>query len=169
MEAAEIGEHLVGPHADVGVPRSDGGIGVDRFLRFGGFEQDARGIWTAPGGDRVAWFTDPDGNSVEVVHGREPAASLPAPHAQPYNTGQERRRLNVLQRVEKGKLTRIARGPVEEVGAQRVAILRHAAFRSGPAKSAPDEIGLTTMSSSSASPVWTVSRTRSPALLSNWA
>jgi len=55
-----------------------------------------------PGGGQRIRFTDPDGYSVEVVHGRAPAASLPAPHAQPYNTGQERRRLNVLQRVEKG-------------------------------------------------------------------
>ncbi|MDH3686369.1 MAG: VOC family protein [Myxococcales bacterium] len=55
-----------------------------------------------PGGGQRVSFTDPDGYSVEVVHGREPAASLPAPHAQPYNTGHERRRLNVLQRVEKG-------------------------------------------------------------------
>jgi catechol 2,3-dioxygenase-like lactoylglutathione lyase family enzyme len=47
-------------------------------------------------------FTDPDGYSVEIVHGRKPAAALPAPHAQPYNTGHERRRLNVLQRVERG-------------------------------------------------------------------
>jgi len=25
-----------------------------------------RGIWTAPGGDRVAWFKDPDGNVLSV-------------------------------------------------------------------------------------------------------
>ncbi len=29
------------------------------------------GIWTAPGGDRVAWFTDPDGNTLSVT---QPAA-----------------------------------------------------------------------------------------------
>ena len=32
------------------------------FEKFGFFEQDARGIWTAPNGDKVAWFKDPDGN-----------------------------------------------------------------------------------------------------------
>jgi catechol 2,3-dioxygenase-like lactoylglutathione lyase family enzyme len=32
------------------------------FERFGFFEQDARGIWTAPNGNKVAWFKDPDGN-----------------------------------------------------------------------------------------------------------
>jgi len=26
-----------------------------------------RGIWTAPGGDRVAWFKDPDGNVLSVA------------------------------------------------------------------------------------------------------
>jgi catechol 2,3-dioxygenase-like lactoylglutathione lyase family enzyme len=37
-----------------------------RFERFGFFEQDALGIWTAPTGDKVAWFRDPDGNVLSV-------------------------------------------------------------------------------------------------------
>jgi len=36
------------------------------FERFGFFEQDALGIWTAPTGDKVAWFNDPDGNVLSV-------------------------------------------------------------------------------------------------------
>jgi catechol 2,3-dioxygenase-like lactoylglutathione lyase family enzyme len=36
------------------------------FERFGFFEQDALGIWSAPGGDKVAWFKDPDGNILSV-------------------------------------------------------------------------------------------------------
>jgi catechol 2,3-dioxygenase-like lactoylglutathione lyase family enzyme len=36
------------------------------FERFGFFEQDKLGIWTAPGGDKVAWFKDPDGNILSV-------------------------------------------------------------------------------------------------------
>ncbi len=28
--------------------------------------QDALGIWTAPNGDRVAWFKDPDGNTLSL-------------------------------------------------------------------------------------------------------
>jgi catechol 2,3-dioxygenase-like lactoylglutathione lyase family enzyme len=36
------------------------------FERFGFFEQDALGIWTAPTGDKVAWFKDPDGNMLSV-------------------------------------------------------------------------------------------------------
>ncbi len=37
-----------------------------QFLRFGYFEQDALGIWTAPNGNKVAWFQDPDGNTLSV-------------------------------------------------------------------------------------------------------
>jgi len=36
------------------------------FERFGFFEQDALGIWTAPTGDKVAWFKDPDGNVLSL-------------------------------------------------------------------------------------------------------
>lgn len=32
------------------------------FLRYDGMDQDGDGVWTAPGGDKVAWFPDPDGN-----------------------------------------------------------------------------------------------------------
>jgi catechol 2,3-dioxygenase-like lactoylglutathione lyase family enzyme len=41
------------------------GKGV-QFERFGFFKQDALGIWTAPSGDKVAWFKDPDGNVLSV-------------------------------------------------------------------------------------------------------
>jgi catechol 2,3-dioxygenase-like lactoylglutathione lyase family enzyme len=37
------------------------------FARYEGVEQDARGIWTAPSGARVAWFLDPDGNNLSVT------------------------------------------------------------------------------------------------------
>ena len=37
-----------------------------RFEIFGFFEQDELGIWTAPSGDKVAWFKDPDGNILSV-------------------------------------------------------------------------------------------------------
>lgn len=42
------------------------GRGVE-FLRFEGMEQDADGVWNAPGGDRVAWFRDPDGNTLSLT------------------------------------------------------------------------------------------------------
>jgi catechol 2,3-dioxygenase-like lactoylglutathione lyase family enzyme len=36
------------------------------FSRFEGMDQDGRGIWTAPGGDRVAWFRDTEGNLLSL-------------------------------------------------------------------------------------------------------
>jgi catechol 2,3-dioxygenase-like lactoylglutathione lyase family enzyme len=36
------------------------------FERYTFIEQDDSGIWTAPGGTRVAWFKDPDGNLLSV-------------------------------------------------------------------------------------------------------
>lgn len=43
------------------------------FTRYEGMAQDERGIWTSPGGAKVAWFTDPDGNNLSLTE--EPAAS----------------------------------------------------------------------------------------------
>lgn len=36
------------------------------FTRYGFMEQDERGIWNAPGGTKVAWFHDPDGNTLSL-------------------------------------------------------------------------------------------------------
>lgn len=35
--------------------------------RYDGMEQDEHGIWTAPGGDKIAWFQDPDGNVLSLT------------------------------------------------------------------------------------------------------
>jgi catechol 2,3-dioxygenase-like lactoylglutathione lyase family enzyme len=40
------------------------GIG---FVRYRGMEVDDAGIWTSPGGDRVAWFEDLDGNLLSLT------------------------------------------------------------------------------------------------------
>lgn len=37
------------------------------FLRYEGMGQDDRGAWTAPGGARIAWFSDPDGNTLSLT------------------------------------------------------------------------------------------------------
>ena len=42
---------------------TEGGV---TFERFDGLEQDDLGIWSAPGGTRVAWFRDPDGNTLSL-------------------------------------------------------------------------------------------------------
>jgi catechol 2,3-dioxygenase-like lactoylglutathione lyase family enzyme len=36
-------------------------------LRFEGMDQDPAGVWTTPGGDQVAWFRDPDGNTLSLT------------------------------------------------------------------------------------------------------
>ncbi len=38
-----------------------------KLEHFGFKDQDELGIWTAPGGTRVAWFKDPDGNTLSVT------------------------------------------------------------------------------------------------------
>jgi len=43
------------------------------FLRFSFFQQDAIGIWTSPDGSRVAWFKDPDGNTLSLSSHASPA------------------------------------------------------------------------------------------------
>ncbi len=37
------------------------------FERYEGMEQDGLAIWTAPGGAKVAWFRDPDGNTLSLT------------------------------------------------------------------------------------------------------
>lgn len=37
------------------------------FMRPDGIDQDDRGIWTTPSGEQVAWFTDPDGNTLSLT------------------------------------------------------------------------------------------------------
>src|SRR4051794_27106042 len=40
------------------------GVQVERF---GFLDQDENGIWAAPGGARIAWFKDPDGNTLSFT------------------------------------------------------------------------------------------------------
>jgi catechol 2,3-dioxygenase-like lactoylglutathione lyase family enzyme len=37
------------------------------FNRYEGMEQAANGIWASPSGDLVAWFVDPDGNTLSLT------------------------------------------------------------------------------------------------------
>jgi len=37
-----------------------------RFERYPGMEQDEVGVWTSPSGAKVAWFKDPDGNTLSI-------------------------------------------------------------------------------------------------------
>jgi len=43
------------------------GAGVE-FQRYKGMnDTDPRGIWNSPGGGRIAWFKDPDGNVLSLT------------------------------------------------------------------------------------------------------
>ena len=41
-----------------------------RFERYEGLPQDASGVWTTPDGSQVAWFKDPDGNTLSLTEFR---------------------------------------------------------------------------------------------------
>jgi predicted enzyme related to lactoylglutathione lyase len=38
-----------------------------KFERYDGMGQDKLGIWKSPGGASVAWFKDPDGNTLSLT------------------------------------------------------------------------------------------------------
>jgi catechol 2,3-dioxygenase-like lactoylglutathione lyase family enzyme len=38
-----------------------------KFQQYGFIPQDELGVWTTPGGDRIAWFADPDGNILSLT------------------------------------------------------------------------------------------------------
>jgi catechol 2,3-dioxygenase-like lactoylglutathione lyase family enzyme len=37
------------------------------FMRYPGMTQDDLGVWVAPSGAKIAWFKDPDGNTLSVA------------------------------------------------------------------------------------------------------
>jgi catechol 2,3-dioxygenase-like lactoylglutathione lyase family enzyme len=37
------------------------------FNRYDGMDQNAEGVWTSPSGALVAWFRDPDGNTLSLT------------------------------------------------------------------------------------------------------
>jgi catechol 2,3-dioxygenase-like lactoylglutathione lyase family enzyme len=49
-----------------------------KFERFATMPQDARGVWTAPGGAKVAWFRDSEGNLLSITEAVPPARKLRA-------------------------------------------------------------------------------------------
>jgi catechol 2,3-dioxygenase-like lactoylglutathione lyase family enzyme len=49
----------------------DRGVTLEKYP----FAQDRElGIWTAPGGDKVAWFKDPDGNILSISQHADPTS-----------------------------------------------------------------------------------------------
>jgi catechol 2,3-dioxygenase-like lactoylglutathione lyase family enzyme len=42
------------------------GAGVE-FSRFPGMDHESNGVWKSPSGARIAWFQDPDGNTLSLT------------------------------------------------------------------------------------------------------
>ncbi|HEY7946516.1 MAG TPA: VOC family protein [Acidimicrobiales bacterium] len=73
LRVSLVGEATIAPYTVLGwsVPDVDAAVRalVSRGValeRFEAMEQDDLGVWLAPGGARVAWFKDPDGNVLSV-------------------------------------------------------------------------------------------------------
>jgi catechol 2,3-dioxygenase-like lactoylglutathione lyase family enzyme len=47
------------------------------FRRYDGLEQDERGVWLSPSGARIAWFEDPDGNTLSLTQFERAARRRP--------------------------------------------------------------------------------------------
>lgn len=65
------------PYTTLGWEVPDIDTAIDRLVddgveltRYGFLEQDERGVWTAPDGTRIAWFQDPDGNTLSLTQHR---------------------------------------------------------------------------------------------------
>ncbi len=74
LRIQKVGSLRPQPFTALGWEVSDIGDAVDgltkrgvRFERFDGMDQDERGIWSSPSGARVAWFKDPDGNTLSLT------------------------------------------------------------------------------------------------------
>jgi catechol 2,3-dioxygenase-like lactoylglutathione lyase family enzyme len=50
------------------------------FQRYEGMPQDDLGIWSSPSGARIAWFTDPDRNTLSLTELTPPASTVKKKH-----------------------------------------------------------------------------------------
>jgi catechol 2,3-dioxygenase-like lactoylglutathione lyase family enzyme len=78
LRVTAVGQVVAAPYTVLGWAVADIAATVDRlttrgvdFRRFGQLDQDERGVWHAPGGARVAWFADPDGNLLSLTQPAE--------------------------------------------------------------------------------------------------
>jgi catechol 2,3-dioxygenase-like lactoylglutathione lyase family enzyme len=74
LRIQKVRELSPAPFTALGFRVDDIAAGVDglrargvSFQIFPGMDQDERGIWRAPSGARVAWFRDPDGNTLSLT------------------------------------------------------------------------------------------------------
>ena len=66
------------------------------FHKYPGLGQDESGIWTSPSGARVAWFADPDGNTLSLTEfvkkAPQPRSRVRSPRAKPKERSRAARR-----------------------------------------------------------------------------
>ncbi|MEJ2862961.1 VOC family protein [Actinomycetospora flava] len=74
LRITEVPEPAAAPYTVVGWSVPDVAAAVDEltargvtFTRYESMDQDERGVWTAPGGARIAWFLDPDRNNLSLT------------------------------------------------------------------------------------------------------
>ncbi|MES1173926.1 MAG: VOC family protein [Myxococcales bacterium] len=74
LRIQKVGELTPAPFTALGFQVADIAATVDglrargvSFQIFPGMGQDERGIWRAPSGAQVAWFRDPDGNTLSLT------------------------------------------------------------------------------------------------------
>jgi predicted enzyme related to lactoylglutathione lyase len=74
LRVQKVQEHTPPPYTVLGWDVSDihasvkelSGRGV-RCERYAWLEQDDSGVWSAPSGAKIAWFKDPDGNTLSLT------------------------------------------------------------------------------------------------------
>lgn len=74
LRVTRVEEQAIAPYAVLGWAVSDIVAEIREltargviFYLYDGMDQDADGVWIAPNGDRVAWFPDPDGNTLSLT------------------------------------------------------------------------------------------------------
>ena len=74
LRLAQVDDLQPQPFTIVGWQVLDMGVSLDSLssrgiecIRYEGLDQDERGVWSTPCGDLVAWFKDPDGNTLSLT------------------------------------------------------------------------------------------------------
>jgi catechol 2,3-dioxygenase-like lactoylglutathione lyase family enzyme len=74
LRIAKVERLVPQPHTVLGWIVEDVAVAVGELraggvepVRYAGMEQDEAGVWRAPGGALVAWFVDPDGNTLSLT------------------------------------------------------------------------------------------------------
>jgi catechol 2,3-dioxygenase-like lactoylglutathione lyase family enzyme len=74
VDVSGVGDYKPAPFTILGWSVSNVGKAVKdlqkngvKFERYPGMEQDQLGVWSSPGGAKVAWFKDPDGNVLSLT------------------------------------------------------------------------------------------------------